>query len=94
MPAFRIRQRASIKLFPGISLEGFLSVVKRKKEAQLYQNEIRHIFTAFDVHSQLYGPGEKSVVSYESSYLFDRGLTRREKENLKPGLSSDSLEDF
>ncbi|XP_021512336.2 EF-hand calcium-binding domain-containing protein 11 isoform X3 [Meriones unguiculatus] len=34
----------------GISLEGFLNVVKRKKEAQLYRNEIRHIFTAFDVH--------------------------------------------
>ncbi|CAO2587116.1 EF-hand calcium-binding domain-containing protein 11 [Lemmus lemmus] len=34
----------------GISLEGFLHVVKRKKEAQLYRNEIRHIFRAFDVH--------------------------------------------
>ncbi|XP_028742458.1 EF-hand calcium-binding domain-containing protein 11 [Peromyscus leucopus] len=34
----------------GISLEGFLNVVKRKKEAQLYRSEIRHIFTAFDVH--------------------------------------------
>ncbi|OBS79124.1 hypothetical protein A6R68_18489, partial [Neotoma lepida] len=34
----------------GISLEGFLDVVKRKKEAQLFRNEIRHIFTAFDVH--------------------------------------------
>lgn len=34
----------------GISLEGFLHVVQRKKEAQLYRNEIRHIFTAFDVH--------------------------------------------
>ncbi|CAH6848760.1 Efcab11 [Phodopus roborovskii] len=34
----------------GISLEGFLDVVKRKKEAQLYRNEIRHIFTAFDTH--------------------------------------------
>ncbi|XP_005343503.1 EF-hand calcium-binding domain-containing protein 11 [Microtus ochrogaster] len=34
----------------GISLEGFLHVVQRKKEARLYQNEIRHIFTAFDVH--------------------------------------------
>ncbi|XP_006986924.1 EF-hand calcium-binding domain-containing protein 11 isoform X1 [Peromyscus maniculatus bairdii] len=34
----------------GISLEGFLNVVKRKKEAQLYRSEIRHIFTAFDMH--------------------------------------------
>ncbi|XP_051006369.1 EF-hand calcium-binding domain-containing protein 11 [Acomys russatus] len=34
----------------GVSLEGFLNIVKRKKEAQLYRNEIRHIFTAFDVH--------------------------------------------
>ncbi|XP_038968671.1 EF-hand calcium-binding domain-containing protein 11 isoform X2 [Rattus norvegicus] len=34
----------------GVSLEGFLNVVQRKKEAQLYRNEIRHIFTAFDVH--------------------------------------------
>ncbi|XP_021035101.1 EF-hand calcium-binding domain-containing protein 11 isoform X1 [Mus caroli] len=34
----------------GVSLEGFLSAVKRKKEARLYRNEIRQIFTAFDVH--------------------------------------------
>ncbi|XP_012495869.1 PREDICTED: EF-hand calcium-binding domain-containing protein 11 [Propithecus coquereli] len=34
----------------GISLEGFLNIIRKKKEAQLYRNEIRHIFTAFDVH--------------------------------------------
>ncbi|XP_045418107.1 EF-hand calcium-binding domain-containing protein 11 isoform X2 [Lemur catta] len=34
----------------GILLEGFLNIVRKKKEAQLYRNEIRHIFTAFDVH--------------------------------------------
>ncbi|XP_024423751.1 EF-hand calcium-binding domain-containing protein 11 isoform X1 [Desmodus rotundus] len=32
----------------GISLEEFLNIVRKKKEAQLYWNEIRHIFTAFD----------------------------------------------
>ncbi|XP_029424491.1 EF-hand calcium-binding domain-containing protein 11 isoform X3 [Nannospalax galili] len=34
----------------GISLEKFLNILKKKKEAQLYRNEIRHIFTAFDMH--------------------------------------------
>ncbi|XP_003787028.2 EF-hand calcium-binding domain-containing protein 11 [Otolemur garnettii] len=34
----------------GILLEGFLNIVRKKKEAQVYRNEIRHIFTAFDVH--------------------------------------------
>nr|XP_012629424.1 EF-hand calcium-binding domain-containing protein 11 isoform X2 [Microcebus murinus] len=34
----------------GILLESFLNIVRKKKEAQLYRNEIRHIFTAFDVH--------------------------------------------
>ncbi|XP_004584403.2 EF-hand calcium-binding domain-containing protein 11 isoform X1 [Ochotona princeps] len=33
----------------GILLEEFLKIIKKKKEAQLYQNERRHIFTAFDV---------------------------------------------
>ncbi|XP_054423136.1 EF-hand calcium-binding domain-containing protein 11 isoform X2 [Pteronotus mesoamericanus] len=32
----------------GISLEEFLTIVRKKKEAQLYRNEMRHIFTAFD----------------------------------------------
>ncbi|XP_054386371.2 EF-hand calcium-binding domain-containing protein 11 isoform X13 [Pongo abelii] len=32
----------------GILLEGFLNTVRKKKEAQRYQNEVRHIFTAFD----------------------------------------------
>ncbi|KAM5274677.1 EF-hand calcium-binding domain-containing protein 11 [Ctenodactylus gundi] len=34
----------------GILLGDFLNIVRKKKEAQLYQNEIRHIFTAFDAH--------------------------------------------
>lgn len=34
----------------GISLGEFLNIVRKKKEVQLYRNEIRHIFTAFDVH--------------------------------------------
>ncbi|XP_073923448.1 EF-hand calcium-binding domain-containing protein 11 isoform X6 [Castor canadensis] len=34
----------------GILLEEFLNIVRKKKEAQVYRNEIRHIFTAFDVH--------------------------------------------
>ncbi|XP_047396049.1 EF-hand calcium-binding domain-containing protein 11 isoform X2 [Sciurus carolinensis] len=34
----------------GVSLEEFLNIVRKKKEVQLYRNEIRHIFTAFDVH--------------------------------------------
>ncbi|XP_048217893.1 EF-hand calcium-binding domain-containing protein 11 isoform X2 [Perognathus longimembris pacificus] len=34
----------------GLSLEEFVNIVRKKKEAQLYRNEIRHIFTAFDVH--------------------------------------------
>ncbi|XP_062947855.1 EF-hand calcium-binding domain-containing protein 11 [Cynocephalus volans] len=33
----------------GVSLEQFLDIVRKKKEAQLYRNEIRHIFTAFDI---------------------------------------------
>ncbi|XP_058148520.1 EF-hand calcium-binding domain-containing protein 11 isoform X2 [Dasypus novemcinctus] len=33
----------------GIFLPEFLNVVRKKKEAQLYWNEIRHIFTAFDM---------------------------------------------
>lgn len=32
----------------------FLNIVRKKKEAQLYRNEIRHIFTAFDVHYRGY----------------------------------------
>ncbi|XP_073923444.1 EF-hand calcium-binding domain-containing protein 11 isoform X1 [Castor canadensis] len=36
--------------FAGILLEEFLNIVRKKKEAQVYRNEIRHIFTAFDVH--------------------------------------------
>nr|KAF6499870.1 EF-hand calcium binding domain 11 [Molossus molossus] len=38
----------------GIALEEFLSIVRRKKEAQLYWNEMRHIFTAFDRHYRGY----------------------------------------
>ncbi|XP_067584212.1 EF-hand calcium-binding domain-containing protein 11 isoform X7 [Pseudorca crassidens] len=34
----------------GILLKEFLDIVRKKKEAQLYRNEIRHIFTAFDRH--------------------------------------------
>nr|XP_054386365.1 EF-hand calcium-binding domain-containing protein 11 isoform X7 [Pongo abelii] len=34
----------------GILLEGFLNTVRKKKEAQRYQNEVRHIFTAFDTY--------------------------------------------
>ncbi|KAM9646436.1 EF-hand calcium-binding domain-containing protein 11 isoform 2-T2 [Trichechus inunguis] len=34
----------------GILLGDFLNVVRKKKEAQLYWSEIRHIFTAFDRH--------------------------------------------
>nr|XP_004649401.1 EF-hand calcium-binding domain-containing protein 11 [Jaculus jaculus] len=34
----------------GLSLTEFLNIIRKKKEAQLYRNEIRHIFTAFDVH--------------------------------------------
>ncbi|XP_053459850.1 EF-hand calcium-binding domain-containing protein 11 isoform X2 [Nycticebus coucang] len=34
----------------GILLEGFLNIVRKKKDAQVYRNEIRHIFTTFDVH--------------------------------------------
>ncbi|XP_062037216.1 EF-hand calcium-binding domain-containing protein 11 isoform X2 [Lepus europaeus] len=33
----------------GVLLEEFVKIVRKKKEAQLYQNERRHIFTAFDV---------------------------------------------
>ncbi|XP_008588889.1 PREDICTED: EF-hand calcium-binding domain-containing protein 11-like [Galeopterus variegatus] len=33
----------------GVSLEQFLDIVRKKKEAQLYQNETRRIFTAFDI---------------------------------------------
>ncbi|XP_016061169.1 PREDICTED: EF-hand calcium-binding domain-containing protein 11 [Miniopterus natalensis] len=38
----------------GVSLEEFLNLVRKKKEAQLYRNEIRHIFTAFDRHYRGY----------------------------------------
>ncbi|XP_045361666.1 EF-hand calcium-binding domain-containing protein 11 isoform X5 [Camelus bactrianus] len=38
----------------GILLEGFLNIVRQKKEVQLYWNEIRHIFTAFDRHYRGY----------------------------------------
>ncbi|XP_039088405.1 EF-hand calcium-binding domain-containing protein 11 isoform X1 [Hyaena hyaena] len=38
----------------GLSLEEFLSIVRKKKEVQLYRNEIRHIFTAFDRHYRGY----------------------------------------
>ncbi|XP_003472518.1 EF-hand calcium-binding domain-containing protein 11 isoform X3 [Cavia porcellus] len=38
----------------GIVLGEFLNIVRKKKEAQLYRNEIRHIFTAFDVHYRGY----------------------------------------
>ncbi|XP_076979420.1 EF-hand calcium-binding domain-containing protein 11 isoform X2 [Tamandua tetradactyla] len=34
----------------GIFLEEFLNVVRKKKEAQLCWSEIKHIFTAFDMH--------------------------------------------
>ncbi|XP_063500122.1 EF-hand calcium-binding domain-containing protein 11 isoform X5 [Symphalangus syndactylus] len=34
----------------GILLEGFLNIVRKKKEAQRYRNEVRHIFTAFDTY--------------------------------------------
>nr|XP_040130752.1 EF-hand calcium-binding domain-containing protein 11 isoform X4 [Ictidomys tridecemlineatus] len=34
----------------GVSLEEFLNIIRKKKEVQLYHNEIRHIFTAFDIH--------------------------------------------
>ncbi|XP_070370284.1 EF-hand calcium-binding domain-containing protein 11 isoform X5 [Equus asinus] len=38
----------------GILLGEFLNIVRKKKEAQLYRNEIRHIFTAFDRHYRGY----------------------------------------
>ncbi|XP_068397893.1 EF-hand calcium-binding domain-containing protein 11 isoform X4 [Eschrichtius robustus] len=38
----------------GILLKEFLDIVRKKKEAQLYRNEIRHIFTAFDRHYRGY----------------------------------------
>ncbi|XP_023575392.1 EF-hand calcium-binding domain-containing protein 11 [Octodon degus] len=38
----------------GIVLGEFLNIIKKKKEAQLYRNEMRHIFTAFDVHYRGY----------------------------------------
>ncbi|KAM7157900.1 EF-hand calcium-binding domain-containing protein 11 isoform 1-T1 [Molossus nigricans] len=38
----------------GLALEEFLSIVRRKKEAQLYWNEMRRIFTAFDRHYRGY----------------------------------------
>ncbi|XP_037593042.1 EF-hand calcium-binding domain-containing protein 11 isoform X1 [Cebus imitator] len=34
----------------GILLEEFLNIVKKKKEAQRYRSEVRHIFTAFDTY--------------------------------------------
>ncbi|XP_060037220.1 EF-hand calcium-binding domain-containing protein 11 isoform X2 [Erinaceus europaeus] len=38
----------------GVLLGEFLNIVRKKKEAQLYQNEARHIFTAFDRHYRGY----------------------------------------
>ncbi|KAI5162434.1 Ef-Hand Calcium-Binding Domain-Containing Protein 11 [Manis pentadactyla] len=38
----------------GLLLEEFLHIIRKKKEAQLYWNEIRHIFTAFDRHYRGY----------------------------------------
>ncbi|TKC51342.1 hypothetical protein EI555_020778, partial [Monodon monoceros] len=37
-----------------ILLKEFLDIVRKKNEAQLYRNEIRHIFTAFDRHYRGY----------------------------------------
>lgn len=38
----------------GIRLKEFLDIVRKKKEAQLHRNEVRHIFTAFDRHYRGY----------------------------------------
>ncbi|XP_032480676.1 EF-hand calcium-binding domain-containing protein 11 isoform X9 [Phocoena sinus] len=38
----------------GILLKEFLDIVRKKNEAQVYRNEIRHIFTAFDRHYRGY----------------------------------------
>ncbi|XP_054547657.1 EF-hand calcium-binding domain-containing protein 11 isoform X4 [Talpa occidentalis] len=38
----------------GILLEEFLNIVRKKKEAQLFWNETRHIFSAFDRHYRGY----------------------------------------
>ncbi|XP_006754787.1 PREDICTED: EF-hand calcium-binding domain-containing protein 11 [Myotis davidii] len=38
----------------GLTLEEFLNIIRKKKEAQIYRNEIRHIFTAFDRHYRGY----------------------------------------
>ncbi|XP_070325879.1 EF-hand calcium-binding domain-containing protein 11 isoform X2 [Odocoileus virginianus] len=38
----------------GIQLKEFLDIVRKKKEAQLYCSEVRHIFTAFDRHYRGY----------------------------------------
>ncbi|XP_055394851.1 EF-hand calcium-binding domain-containing protein 11 isoform X3 [Bubalus kerabau] len=38
----------------GILLKEFLDIVRKKKEAQVYRNEVRHIFTAFDRHYRGY----------------------------------------
>ncbi|XP_040083424.1 EF-hand calcium-binding domain-containing protein 11 isoform X3 [Oryx dammah] len=38
----------------GIQLKEFLDIVRKKKEAQLYRSEVRHIFTAFDRHYRGY----------------------------------------
>ncbi|XP_043775339.1 EF-hand calcium-binding domain-containing protein 11 isoform X2 [Cervus elaphus] len=38
----------------GIQLKEFLDIVRKKKEAHLYCNEVRHIFTAFDRHYRGY----------------------------------------
>ncbi|XP_055292502.1 EF-hand calcium-binding domain-containing protein 11 isoform X4 [Moschus berezovskii] len=38
----------------GIRLKEFLDIVRKKKEAQLYRSEVRHIFTAFDRHYRGY----------------------------------------
>ncbi|OWK09646.1 hypothetical protein Celaphus_00005897, partial [Cervus elaphus hippelaphus] len=37
-----------------IQLKEFLDIVRKKKEAHLYCNEVRHIFTAFDRHYRGY----------------------------------------
>ncbi|KAM9713407.1 EF-hand calcium-binding domain-containing protein 11 isoform 2-T2 [Dama dama] len=38
----------------GIQLKEFLDIIRKKKEAQVYCNEVRHIFTAFDRHYRGY----------------------------------------
>ncbi|XP_049625860.1 EF-hand calcium-binding domain-containing protein 11 [Suncus etruscus] len=38
----------------GLPLQEFLNIIRKKKEAQIFRNEIRHIFTAFDRHYRGY----------------------------------------